>query len=196
MPTLPSASNAEEAQVLFNLGCSSGGCIVEPWLAEGHSNFRIIGISYEKWRAKLSFLSRWRFGSALNRFPNAVSCLEQGAKTDHGYDLLKFDWRAQSNPEMLMVCLSRIHNAIADPAYSARWFEEFGFSSELTIKPDGHYRAGWSLIDVIWRSTERFPAPKVSSIPHRLLFGGEFTMGIQIDHTGTVHDVSVSFSIK
>ena len=228
----PLKTNPGEPQALFNLGCSTGGCIVEPWTASNRSEYRLLGRRYNQppqntstsppsptpgnlteyymrvseyhWRAhqpphpreNLSFWSKWKYKHAFRKYPDAISCLNSDAWSEQGYDLLGFDWRTFRDSESLKVCLSNIHNVIANPAISARWFEAFGFSTEFTTNPERHFRAGWTTIFPMWRRSEDFPAPYVTGLTPRLLFGSGFSMAIQLDAYNQVQNVSVTFNMK
>lgn len=183
--------------MLFNLGCESGSCLVDPWDSQATTaEFRRNGMRLEVSRQNLSYFARIRYDIALNAFPDAASCLSQAEADANGFDLLTFDWAAQSSVEQLEVCLSRIHNVIDDPSVSVRWFEAFGFKAVPYTEPAGHFREGQTIIQVNWVSDSEFPAQYVSSWLERTLFGTGFSMGLRLDADNTVQDVSITFNRK
>ena len=181
----------------FNLGCSMGPCMVKPWDGPAKPpEFLNNGRALDHPRQGLNFLERIPFNLALNAYPDAASCVLQSEADANGVDLLTFDWADQRGQAQLKVCLSHIHNVIGDPEISAQWFEHYGFNVFSETKPAGHLREGWTVIHLNWINGAEFPAPYVTPSPTRLFFGSGFTMGVRLNASNVVQNVSIGFNFN
>lgn len=192
----PLKTSPGEPQALFNLGCSSGDCIVEPWVANNRSEYRRLNLSFDHPLQNLSILSRKRYFRAFAKYPDATSCVAGRVQSSDGYDLLQFDWGAHKNPESLKVCLSRIQNAIANPRVSARWFEEFGFSTLSTVNPERSLHGGWTAIHVSWTSDRDFPASAIAPLVYKLFYEQNISLAVRLDRDHIVQNVGIDFNTK
>ncbi|MEP3864829.1 MAG: hypothetical protein ABJQ34_16165 [Paracoccaceae bacterium] len=197
MSGLTASAESQFPSLRYNLGCSTGDCLVSSWERGGEEpEFLYLGRPLSDDRQVLPTVSKWRFRSAMARFPTAQHCLLESPASPNGYDLLQFNWDAQRNSEILAVCLARVHNAISDPSISVQWFEALGFSTFVVVKPIGHFREGETVIHLTWHGDEgTFPAKRVSPLITRLLFGAGFSMGVRISKDYRVQHVSITVNI-
>lgn len=179
----------------YNLGCSSGDCVVESWQHRSDSpsaleNERV----FETQFLDASFFSKMKSKWALARFPSAQSCLTQRTTDTRGYDLLRIDWAEQKNSETLQVCLFRIHSAISNVQISEQWFVALDFSTLVDTRPKGHFREGWSTVHATWNNSEDFPADTVAPLIRKLFFGELFSISVLIDSENLIRKVSIDFN--
>jgi hypothetical protein len=97
--------------------------------------------------------SRWEaltYRWAIQRFPDAQSCLVDGAKSELGYDLTMVNWGAITSNAKAEVCLARIHNVIGNADKSLVWFQRVGFKGRVRRYEGDHHLAGRSVISTNW----------------------------------------------
>ncbi len=124
-----------------------------------------------------------------------LACLPNAARASG--NLAAFDWAAQTSRSRLTICLTRIHNALSDPALSVAWFELSGFHVYAHTRPPGHFREGETTVHASWRgSEESFPAPRVLPVLTRLLHGPTFSMAVHMDEDSTVESVQYGKAYK
>lgn len=180
----------------YNMGCNGtdggGACVVSPWTADiGDTDVLRRGFPFAHYARDLWWWERKKLETAMRQFPDAVSCLDDGALGTDGHDLTAVAWSALNSDEMIEVCLTRIHNAIGNPENSVKWFEEIGYSAKLLTWRDrgnGEKRVN---MDANWQSQNQDP-------PWRLSFWREgsrafqgFSITVTVNQNGHVKSVFV-----
>lgn len=190
-----SAENeSSAAQITYHLGCKEGNCVVPPWSVDAPSvpEFPHLGMTLDAKNQPLSFLERWSYRRALSKFPDALSCLKKDAANSQGADLTKVDWALMKNRTQVEVCLTRIHNAIADSKKSVTWFQAVGFSAFSNTNPKGHFREGWSTVHANWKGDGISPFRSLSFLLEETSAYG-MSIGITIQENGVVNNSQVAF---
>ena len=124
-----------------------------------------------------------------------LACLPASARASG--DLAAFDWAAQTSRSRLATCLTRIHNALADPTRSVAWFKGAGFFAYADTRPPGHFREGKTTVHASWQGDdESFPAPRVLPLLTRLIHDPVFSMAVHMDRNNVVESVQFGKSIK
>lgn len=190
--------SAQELQpVRYNIGCSSGNCVVSPWDAPAEqAGFRHNGVALER-NAEIHVEAEIAgYRAALERFTSPESCLKNEAQSDNGFDLVLIDWGLLGSLAEIEVCLARIHNAIRSSENSVLWFNSANFSAQSRVRPKDHYREGWTDVYASWPGEGTAPFPWYTAFFRRLLTISKVGVGIAFDQSRMVQNVSINFTMQ
>lgn len=192
MALLPLKAVSQES-LQFNIGCSSGDCVVQTWeRPSSQPSFKIDGADFIKSKDELSFLERTRYVRAMRKFPSAISCLKSTAISEQGADLAQVNWaRIQSKYEGEL-CISRIRNRMPSISEMVTWLKQIGFTI-VEVLEDPAVKQGVSFILPIWNTKE--PSNPLKYGWARIFSAGGHGLHIKIDSkTNQVLSVKLSQS--
>jgi hypothetical protein len=192
-----SVSAQELQSVRYNIGCSSGNCVVSPWDAPAEqAGFRQNGVALESNSEILVEAETVGYRAALESFTSPESCLKNEAQSDNGFDLVLIDWGILGSLAEIEVCLARIHNAIRNSENSVLWFNSANFSAQARVRPKDHYREGWTDIYGSWTGEGAAPFPWYTAFFRRLLIISKVGVGMSFDQSLVVQNVNISFTME
>jgi hypothetical protein len=192
-----SVSAQELQSVRYNIGCSSGNCVVSPWDAPAEqAGFRHNGVALESNAEILVEAETAGYRAALVRFTSPESCLKNEAQSDNGFDLVLIDWGLLGSLAEIEVCLARIHNAIRNSENSVFWFNSTNFSAQSRVRPKDHPREGWTDIYGSWIGPGTAPFLWYTAFFRRMLIISKVGVGMSFDQSLVVQNVNINFTME